>query len=169
VDARHPAPGGVSGPPVRRPARRRRQEAAGLEREIPLAADLLAMALSAGLTPYLALAVVARCVPPRIGGHLTALPAAPGGRLVDALEAEAGACPALEPMLRTLIASERFGAPAAPGLVHLAAEGRARARQDALARARRASVHLLFPLVFLVLPAFLVLTVAPVLLAGLSQ
>jgi type II secretion system (T2SS) protein F len=127
------------------------------------------MALAAGLTPHLALAVVAGCAPPRVGRRLAALLAAPGGRLVDALEAEAGACPALEPVLRTLIASERFGAPAAPGLAHLAAEGRARTRQDALARARRASVHLLFPLVFLVLPAFLVLTVAPVLLAGFPR
>jgi hypothetical protein len=38
-----------------------------------------------------------------------------------------------------------------------------------MARARTVPVRLLFPLVFLVLPAFLVLTVAPVVLAAVSH
>jgi pilus assembly protein TadC len=141
---------------------------ADAEAEAPLVADLLAMALTAGLTPHLALGVVAGCVPPRVGARLAA-PLGRGGRLVDALEAEARHSPELEPVLRTLVSCERFGAPAAPGLRHLAGEGRARVRQEAMVRARRASVHLLFPLVFLVLPAFLVLTTAPVLLAGFTR
>ena len=48
----------------------------------------------------------------------------------------------------------------------LAASIRARARRRAMARARTVPVRLLFPLVFLVLPAFLLLTVAPVVLAS---
>ncbi|MGH8976279.1 MAG: type II secretion system F family protein, partial [Acidimicrobiia bacterium] len=144
------------------------RRAAAVRAEVPLAADLLAMALSAGLTPHLALGVVARCAPPRVGVALAA-PLSRGGRLVDALETDARDNPELEPVLRILVACERFGAPAAPGLRHLAGEGRARLRQEAMVRARRASVHLLFPLVFLVLPAFLVLTVAPVLLAGFTR
>jgi tight adherence protein B len=65
-----------------------------------------------------------------------------------------------------LLLSERTGAPVAPLLARLAATGRDDARRDALTWARRLPVRLLFPLVFLILPAFLLMTVAPVLLAG---
>jgi pilus assembly protein TadC len=150
--------------------RRWRREEAALRAEVPLAADLLAMALGAGLTPYLALEVVARCGPSRVGLRLSStVLAAREQRLVGALEAEARASPALEAVLGVLIDCECLGAPAAPSLTRLAAEGRVRARQEAMARARTVPVRLLFPLVFLVLPAFLVLTVAPVLLAGFAR
>jgi len=149
--------------------RERRREEAALRAEVPLAADLLAMALGAGLTPYLALGVVTRCGPPRVGRRLSAALSTREQRLAGALEAEAAACPALESLLRVLIDCERLGAPAAASLSRLAAEGRARARQEAMARARTVPVKLLFPLVFLVLPAFLILTVAPVLLAGFAR
>jgi hypothetical protein len=128
------------------------------------------MALGAGLTPYLALAVAARAAPPAVAGRFEAVLTAAGEqRLVDALEAEAEASPPLGALLGVLIACERLGAPAAPSLSRLAAEGRARSRQEALARARAVPVRLLFPLVFLVLPAFLVLTVVPVVLAGFAR
>jgi pilus assembly protein TadC len=141
-----------------------------LTAELPLVADLLAMALGAGLTPYLALEVAARCAPPPVAVRFEAvLAAARERRLVDALEAEAAASPPLGAVLRVLIDCERLGAPAGPSLCRLAAEGRAQARQEAMTRARTVPVRLLFPLVFLVLPAFLVLTVAPVLLAGFAR
>jgi len=92
-----------------------------------------------------------------------------GRRLADALEEEAGVSPPLRPVLEVLLASERLGAPVGPTLARLAADGRARLRRAALARARTLPVRLLFPLVFLVLPAFLLLTVGPVLLAGLRH
>ena len=156
---------GLAAPGVER---RQRREEAALRAEVPLAADLLAMALVAGLTPYLALELVSRCGPHRFAERISAVLAA-DGRLVDGLEAEADARPVLGDLLRLLVACERWGAPAAPGLSRLAADERARMRQQALARARAVPVKLLFPLVFLVLPAFLVLTVAPVLLAGFTH
>jgi tight adherence protein C len=67
-----------------------------------------------------------------------------------------------------LLAAERLGTPVGPALARLAADGRARARRAALERARTLPVRLLFPLVFLVLPAFLLLTVGPVVLAGVN-
>jgi Flp pilus assembly protein TadB len=147
-----------------------RKQAVALAAAVPLAADLLALALGAGLTPYLALEVAARWAPPPVAVRFAAvLAAARERRLVEALEAEAAASPPLGAVLRVLIASERLGAPAASSLARLAVEGRARARQEAMARARTVPVRLLFPLVFLVLPAFLVLTVAPVLLAGFAR
>jgi len=138
---------------------------------VALSADLLTMALTAGLTPFLAVELAARCAPHPIGQCLeTVLAAAEGGlRLADALEAEASRSPDLAPVLALLAASERSGAPVAGGLGRLAGQIRAQARRRALARARTVPVRLLFPLVFLVLPAFLLLTVAPVVLASLPD
>jgi Flp pilus assembly protein TadB len=129
------------------------------------------MALAAGLTPFLAVELAARSAPPLIADRLrAALAAAEGGlRFADALDAEAARCPELAPLLALLAASERSGAPVASALTRLAASIRAQARRRAMARARTVPVRLLFPLVFLVLPAFLVLTVAPVVLASLNH
>jgi tight adherence protein C len=142
---------------------------AALEDGIPLTADLLGVALAAGLTPYLALGVGARSAPAAVGWQLAGVLEAVerGHRLADALAARADATPRLRPLLEVLLASERLGAPVGPALARLGADGRARARRAALERARTLPVRLLFPLVFLVLPAFVLLTVGPVLLAGL--
>jgi tight adherence protein C len=165
----------VKGTPVVEPAgrrgRRERRRAASLAAAVPSAADLLGVALAAGLTPYLALRVAARSAPEPVAARVAAVVASVEGgrRLADVLEEEARAAPPLGPVLEVLLASERFGAPVGPALARLAADGRARLRRAALARARTLPVRLLFPLVFLVLPAFLLLTVGPVLLAGLRR
>ncbi len=92
-----------------------------------------------------------------------------GGSLTDALAELSAATPALAPVADVLSASARLGAPAAGALGRLAAEARSRARRRSEARARVLPVKLLFPLVFLVLPAFALLTVAPALLSALSR
>jgi tight adherence protein C len=138
---------------------------------VALTADLLAMATGAGLTPYLALEVVVQFVSGPVAVRLrTALVRAQrcGVSLAEALEAEGEFSPRLAPVLTLLAASERGGAPVGAALVRLAASTRAQARRRAMARARTVPVRLLFPLVFLVLPAFLLLTVAPVVLASLT-
>jgi tight adherence protein C len=138
---------------------------------VALTADLLAMAARAGLTPYLSLEVAARFGPPPVAEHLAAtLSAAEGGlALAESLDAEAQRTPPLSPLLALMAASERSGAPVGAALVRLAAATRAQARRTAMARSRTVPVRLLFPLVFLVLPAFLLLTVAPVVLASLTH
>jgi Flp pilus assembly protein TadB len=138
---------------------------------VALTADLVAMAVAAGLTPYLAVEMAARFGPPAVAGPLRAvLSAVEGGlRFGDALDTEAVRSPELAPLLATLANSERSGAPVGPALGRLAASTRAQARRRAMARARTVPVRLLFPLVFLVLPAFLLLTVAPVVLASLAE
>jgi len=132
-------------------------------------ADLLAVAVAAGLTPYLALETAVALGPTAVAGRLEVVMAAvaDGRRFVEALDDEAARSPALGPLLAVLAGSERSGTAAGPALSRLSAAIRARARRRAMARARRVPVRLLFPLVFLVLPAFLVLTVAPVVLASL--
>ena len=138
---------------------------------VALTADLLAMAVSAGLTPFLSLELAIRFAPmpgaTRLGAVLQATEG--GCRLADALDAESVRTPALAPVLALLAASERSGAPVAAQLRRLAAQLRAQGRRRAMARARTVPVRLLFPLVFLVLPAFLLLTVAPVVLASLPD
>ncbi len=64
-----------------------------------------------------------------------------------------------------LVASERYGSPLGPALERLADEARRQRRQRAEEAARKIPVKLLFPLVSCTLPAFALLTVAP-LIAG---
>jgi len=66
--------------------------------------------------------------------------------------------------VRLLVRTERLGSSLADEMSRLAADVREQRRARAVDRARAAPVKMLFPLVFLVLPAFLLLTVVPVLL-----
>jgi tight adherence protein C len=154
-----------------RDRRRRRQDADVLRRELPLALDLLQVAVTAGSTPYRAVELVARWGPPRTGDAFRAVLGATrvGRSLADALTTSAGTHPTLAPVVDVLGASDRLGAPAAPALTRLAQEVRADLRRRAEARARTLPVKLLFPLVFLVLPAFGLLTVVPALLGALAR
>jgi tight adherence protein C len=61
--------------------------------------------------------------------------------------------------------SETIGSTLAGEVGRLAADVREGRRARAAERARTAPVKMLFPLVFLILPAFLLLTVVPVLLS----
>ena len=72
------------------------------------------------------------------------------------------------PLATALVASVRDGSPLGDGLDRLAGELRAERRRRAEEAARRVPIKLLFPLVCCILPAFALLTVAP-LLAGALQ
>lgn len=75
------------------------------------------------------------------------------------------ASPSLQRLGATLARSGRLGTPVAAALKGLADDLRSVRRARAEESARRAPVKMLFPLVFLILPAFLLLTVGPVFLA----
>jgi tight adherence protein C len=151
--------------------RRTRALDAGRARELPVVLDLLGVAVGAGATPYLAVEVAAEWSPPVVAASLAGVlrAAALGASFESALDAAARATPALRPLTDALLASDRLGAPVGPVLARLAAEERAGLRRRAEAHARRVPVRLLFPLVFLVLPAFVLLTVVPGLAAGLGR
>lgn len=138
-------------------------------RELPVTIDLLAVAVGAGCTPFLAVDAAARWAPPTVAARLDEVRRACAlGRAFDAaLDDLATAVPRLRPLTDALLASDRFGAPVGDALVRLAAEERTTVRRRAEARARTVPVRLLFPLVFLVLPAFGLLTVVPAVLGGL--
>jgi hypothetical protein len=151
--------------------RRARAQELALVRELPVVLDLLGVAVAAGCTPYLAVEVAARWSPPVVASSFTAVlrACALGAGFGDALGVAADAAPRLRPLTDALLASDRLGAPVAPVLSRLAAEERSALRRRAEAHARRVPVRLLFPLVFLVLPAFVLLTVVPGLAAGLGR
>ena len=151
--------------------RHARQAERELQRELPIVLDLLGVAVGAGCTPYQAVGVAARWAPPGVGASLAAVVRACGlGASFDAaLDRAVADAPPLRPVADALLASDRLGVPVAPALGRLAAEERATLKRRAEAHARRVPVRLLFPLVFLVLPAFVLLTLVPGLASGLAR
>jgi tight adherence protein C len=154
-----------------RARRRARRDDAELTAELPVTLDLLGVAVAAGCTPYLAVDLALRWSPPAMATRLAGVRAACalGATFADALDDLAARAPRLRPLADALLASDRLGAPVGPALDRLSAEQRAELRRRAEAHARRVPVRLLFPLVFVVLPAFGLLTVIPTLLAGFSR
>lgn len=73
-------------------------------------------------------------------------------------------CREMRRFSRTLARAEEFGAPVADTLEELAAELRNARREKDRVRAARVSVLILLPLVFLILPSFLLLTVGGMIL-----
>ena len=151
----------------RRRADRRR--AASLRAELPVVVDLVSVALAAGCTPFLAVEHAARHSPHRAARALATAGRAHalGGSFDDALRDLGRTEPVLRPLADALATSARLGAPATLVLERLAVDVRADLRRRAEARARTIPVRLCFPLVACVLPAFALLTVAPVVFGGL--
>ena len=77
--------------------------------------------------------------------------------------------PDLRRAVSALTRTESLGSSLSEAMSDLAHDVRASRRARANERARTAPVKMLFPLVFLVLPAFLLLTVVPVLLSTLQS
>jgi tight adherence protein C len=77
--------------------------------------------------------------------------------------------PDLRRAVTALTRTEAFGASLSEQMTTLASQVREARRAVVAERARKAPVKMLFPLVFLVLPAFLLLTVVPVLLTTLKS
>ena len=151
--------------------RRGRGDDAALDRELPIAIDLLGVAIGAGCTPYLAVEIASRWASPAVAAPFASVlgACALGASFDAALDDAALAVPRLRPLVDALLASDRLGAPVGPALARLAGEERAALRRRAEAHARRVPVRLLFPLTFLVLPAFVLITVVPGLAAGLAR
>ncbi len=149
---------------------RRRRTDLEIARDLPVTIDLLTIAVVSGCTPFLAVEVAARWAPPALGRRLhdVCRSVALGRSLSEALAEMVVEVPALAGVADALLVSDRLGAPVADALGRLAVELRADLRRRAEARARTIPVRLLFPLVFLVLPAFGLLTIVPAVVAGLS-
>jgi tight adherence protein C len=150
-----------------------RRQAGRMDAQIPQLLDLLAAASSAGLSGQLAFRRAVEALGGPLAEELTsALDVVDlGGRWRQelALAAERLALPDLRRAVVVLSRTETLGASLADSTSELAASVRAARRVAVTERARTAPVKMLFPLVFLVLPAFLLLTVVPVLLTTLQS
>ena len=150
--------------PAVRAGRVERRRLDALAADLPDVVDLLVLAVGAGLTVGLALNEVARRGSGPLAAELrrVADDAGRGRRLADALDdLPARAGEAVRPLVGALVASERYGTPLVSGLERLADEVRRDRRRRAEEAARKVPVKLLFPLVTCTLPAFGLLTVAP--------
>lgn len=151
--------------------RERRRATAAVQRQLPAVVDLLAVSTAAGATVRLAIEAVARRTAGPVGDELRGVVSRVHGgrRLADELGDMATRLGEdVRPLVAALVASDRDGAPLGAGLERLAVELRHDRRRRAEAAARRVPVKLLFPLVACILPAFALLTVAPLLAGALS-
>jgi pilus assembly protein TadC len=141
-----------------------------LDRDLPLALDLLAACSAAGRPIGHSLSVVSRAV----GGTLAAR--------FDAVSAaiSLGAAPATEwerwlddgqlgALARTMLRSAESGAPLADGLSRLADDHRRKRRTRMLVRARSVGVRAAGPLAACFLPAFLLIGVVPLVAGGFQR
>jgi pilus assembly protein TadC len=152
--------------------RARRRRLRRFQDELPDVVDLLVLAVGAGLTVPLALDAVARRGSGTLAAELGNVVAASrrGHRIADALEALLDRIgEPVRPLVAALVSSERYGAPLGAGLERLADEVRAARRRRADEAARKVPVKLLFPLVVCILPAFALLTVAPLIASALRS
>jgi tight adherence protein C len=154
---------------ARRVHRRRRVIDAG----VPELVEVLAALTGGGAPPALALSRAVRSVSGPLGAELALAMrrvelGAPWRSAVGQLT-QRTASRDLRRLARALELSQRLGSSLAQALHELAADLRAERRARAEEAARRAPVKMLFPLVLLVLPAFILLTVGPVLLATLRS
>ncbi|MGH9116918.1 MAG: type II secretion system F family protein, partial [Acidimicrobiales bacterium] len=150
-------------------ARRRDQAAA---RELPEVVDLFLVATASGLNLALAIGAVGERGPPLLGAALgrAAADVADGARVADAVEAGLGPIgDPVRPLTSALLGAARYGTALGPALDRLAIETRQLRRRQAEEAIRRVPVKLLFPLVLLVLPAFVLLTVVPLLAGALRS
>ena len=152
--------------------RQHRRHLMAIATDLPDVVDLLVLAVGGGLTVRLAVAAVARRSPGPLGAELGRVleEADLGRRLADALDdLPERAGEATRPLVGALIASERYGAPLGASLERLAHEVRADRRRRAEEAARKVPVKLLFPLVSCTLPAFGLLTVAPLIASAVRS
>jgi tight adherence protein C len=154
---------------ARADARRRR----AMDAEIPQLLDLLAAGSAAGLSAVAGLQRSVSVLRGPLGAELrTSLDAVDlGARWREELAAVTArlSLPDLRRAVAVLTRTETLGTSLTEATRELAADVRRSRRAAVAERARAAPVKMLFPLVFLVLPAFLLLTVVPVLLTTVES
>ena len=152
---------------------RRGAKAAAAEARLalPFALDRLTTCLLAGMSVERALRVVAPATPGSLGAAvregLAALDVGMTRAQAYQRIADRAGIEEVRSLTSALLRAERFGTSLSDALVAQARELRSRARAAAEAEARTAPVKLIFPLVFCFLPAFVMLTIAPIAISAI--
>jgi hypothetical protein len=139
------------------------RDEAGILAELPVACDLLAVCLEAGVPPGAALSAVGGAVAEPLRASLREV----AGRYrlgADPSGAWAGSPAALQGLARAMVRAGASGSTVVPALRSLAAELRTSSRSRTDAAVRRAGVWVLAPLGACFLPAFVCLGVVPLVL-----
>ena len=163
---------GASMWPRLRETRERRRAAHRAVLAYPDFVDMLVLSIKAGCTPRQGLEALFDVAPSAARPGIAAIlqRADTGQRFAEAVAAledppPVGLGPIAQPLVDALALADRYGTPLPPILDRLADEARAQRRRNADAAARRLPIQLSFPLVGCTLPAFVLLTVVP-LMAG---
>ncbi|MFG2552134.1 type II secretion system F family protein [Streptomyces sp. NPDC048581] len=138
-------------------------DTAEVDRQLPLAADLLAACIAAGAGPVIAAQAVGEALGGPVGDALArgAAEVRLGGEPGEAWQRLAS-MPRAGALARLLERADVSGLPAAGPVARLAAEARADWARTATERARRAAVMVSAPVGLCFLPAFIAVGVAPV-------
>ena len=152
-------------------ARAQRSSLIDARRALPFALDRLSTCLLAGMSVERAIRVIAPRTTGRLGEALSDGLAALDIGMTRAQAyrriADRAGIEEVRSLTGALIRADRFGTSLADTLVAQARELRSRARAAAEAEARTAPVKLIFPLVFCFLPAFVLLTIAPIAISAI--
>jgi len=154
---------------VRRDARRQGQQ---LWAELPEAADLMALSLSAGLAVPACAELVGSVLHGPVAASLRRVHRRHRSGVIysEAVSRELKVAAAdLHPLLTLIGAAHLDGGPAIEPFRQLAADLAQQRRRRAEAVARRVPVTMLFPLVCCILPAFVLLALVPVLAGSLDR
>ena len=154
------------------PIRAERRRRAAIERAFPDVMDRLVLSIRAGLTPFQAVCDLARSGEVATGDAFREVVRRTerGQPFADALAALPQHLGHQAGTLADVIAtSDRHGLPLGPMLDQLTLETRAARRRHDQAEARKLPVRLSFPLVACTLPSFVLLAIAPAVIAALSS
>jgi Flp pilus assembly protein TadB len=150
----------------------RRRDRRAIDRIWPDAIELLVHALEAGLTPRQAIEHLVGQAPGPVRPAFAAVVhrSERGQPFADALRALPDVLGTRAASIAdTIGTSDRYGLPLAPVLDQLARDARDARRRLDQAAARKLPVRLSFPLVTCTLPSFVLLAIAPAVIAALSS
>ena len=154
-------------------ARRAKGRLARLSDQVSDLADVLLVMTEAGVSPAVAFRRAAEVLPDPLGaevaGVIRRLDLGIPWRSAMTEVSERSNVRSLKRLARAITRSQRLGTSLAAALRTMAVDLRAERWAEAELAARQAPVKMLFPLVFLVLPAFLLLTVGPVVLSTIRS
>jgi Flp pilus assembly protein TadB len=155
-----------------RPVFRARRHSRVVERELPGTIELLVLSIHAGLTPNQAIRELASSASESVRPAFVEIV-----HRMDRGEPFASAIVALPDWLgprsvglaEVIATADRYGLPLSQVLDQLSREARSTRRRLDEASARKLPIRLSFPLVFCTLPSFVLLAIAPAVIAALSS